>query len=135
MPRKLLCLLPCALLALASCSQQRYPVEGKVTLDGHPLKTGTVLFWTDAKAERSGLPRGDIRTDGSYSLHTGGAEGAPAGTYKVTVSAEEIPDSTKPEKSKLLVPKKYMQPDTTPLTVKVVQIPDRGAYDLTLTRD
>ena len=135
MPRKLLCLLPCALLTFASCSQPRYPVEGKVTLNGQPLKTGTVLFWSDVKAERSGLPRAEIRQDGSYTLYSGGAEGAPPGTYKVTVSAEELPDSTKPEKPKLLVPKKYMQPDTTPLTVKVVQLPDKGAYDLKLIRE
>jgi hypothetical protein len=134
MPRKLLCLLPCALLTFASCSQPRYPVEGKVTLDGHPLKVGSVLFWSDVKAERSGLPRGDIRADGSYSLYTGGAEGAPVGTYKVTVFAEELPDSTKPDKTNVIVPKKYTRPDTTPLTVKVVQVPDKGAYDLNLTR-
>jgi hypothetical protein len=137
MPRKLLCLLPCALLTLASCSQSRYPVEGKVTLDGKPLKTGTVVFWSgDGKVERSArLPQSQIREDGSYALYTEGAEGAPVGTYKVTVHAEERADSTKPEKTKLLVPKKYTQPETTPLSIKVVQFPDKGAYDLNLSRE
>jgi hypothetical protein len=121
---------------LASCSQPRYPVEGKVMLDGKSLKTGTVVFWAEGTKERSNrLPQAQIREDGTYSLYTEGNEGAPVGTYKVTVMAEELPDSTKPDKTRLLLPKKYTQPDSTPLTVKVVQFPDKGAYDLTLTRE
>lgn len=136
MPRKLRYLLPCALLIFASCSMPRYPVEGKVTLDGKPLKTGTVVFWIgDAKEGRSArLPTAQIGADGRYALYTEGSEGAPVGTYKVTVLAEDLADSTKPEKTKVLVPKKYTQYETTPLTIKVVQFPDNGAYDLSLSQ-
>jgi hypothetical protein len=140
MPRKLFSLLPCALLIIASCSAPRYPVEGKVTINGKPLKTGTVVLWTDGgKEERSNrLPTAQIGEDGSYSVYTEGVEGAPVGTYKVTVYAEELADSTKyagknPEKTKVLVHRKYTQAETTPLSIKVVQFPDKGAYDLPLS--
>jgi hypothetical protein len=136
MPRTLRYLLPCALLTLAACSQPRYPVEGKVTLDGQPLKTGSVVFWAgDGKEERSPRqPWSQIGEDGRFSIHTEGTEGAPVGTYKVTVIAEDLADSTKPDKTKLLVPRKYTNPETTPLSIKVVQFPDNGAYDLRLSR-
>jgi hypothetical protein len=136
MPRKLRFLFPFAMLTLASCSLPRYPVEGKVTLDGQPLKAGTVVFWPgDGKEERSTrFPSSPIGEDGRFALHTDGAEGAPVGTYKVTVIAEDLADSTKPEKTRLLVPRKYTSPETTPLSVKVVQFPNDGAYDLQLTR-
>ncbi len=136
MPRTVRYLWPLTLLTLTSCGMSRYPAEGKVTLDGQPLKTGTVVFWPEgSKPERSNnLPTAQITEDGRYALYTAGAEGAPVGTYKVTVVAEDLADSTKPDRTKLLVPKKYTQPETTPLTVKVVQFPDSGAYDLKLTR-
>src|SRR4051794_919497 len=64
-----------------------YPVAGKVTLAGKPLKVGTVSFRPDASRGNTSkhIPTGAIDAAGNYELVTVGKKGAPPGWYKVLV--------------------------------------------------
>jgi hypothetical protein len=57
----------------------RHAVSGKVTLDGGPMKTGTVVFSPAADGPSA---RGDV-FDGAYSIRQ--SEGPGAGPYRVEV--------------------------------------------------
>lgn len=67
---------------------KRVPISGKVTREGHPIDSGTILM-----APASGGPgiSGQI-TNGEYRFTL--EDGPPAGKYKVTISAEPNYDKT-----------------------------------------
>jgi hypothetical protein len=71
------------LLALAGCGTKQYPVRGKVTFDdGTPLSEGMVV--AESKGEKPVTVRGEIQSDGSFTLGTQRAgDGVPPGTYRV----------------------------------------------------
>src|SRR5438270_11081037 len=84
----------CLLAGLVGCDDEggtRYPVEGQVVLNGKPAKgmMGSVLFVPDsAKDNKSSLRAGGpIDAAGRYDVSSNGRSGAPAGWYKVLVSA------------------------------------------------
>ncbi len=109
------------------------PVKGKVTVDGEPLKQGSIVFRPDAdKGNTLALePAAQIADDGTYELNTRGKPGAPPGAYRVTVMAQVPLDPKNPySRGKLLVPQEYTAKDTTPLRIEVVDHPAPGAYDL-----
>jgi hypothetical protein len=74
-----------------------YPVKGKVLFRGKPVTGGVVIYELEGgvspgthTAERGGPLRatGRIESDGSFRLIAfPGAEGVPAGTYKVGISS------------------------------------------------
>ncbi|HEX3149225.1 MAG TPA: hypothetical protein VHR66_14220 [Gemmataceae bacterium] len=126
------------LLSPSGCdsgSGSLHKVSGKVTVDGAPLTTGTVRFVPDKDKGNKATtePTGQIGTDGTYSLMTDGKSGAPAGWYKVTISASEVPESSKPFSGKSLVAAKFNDPAASGLAVEVVSSPKAGAYDLQAT--
>lgn len=93
------------------------PVKGKVLLDGQPLTKGSVLTMPSAGRGANGA----IGPDGSFELSTfGQRDGAKIGRHKVAVVAFEHSDSG-PEANlgKLLVPKRYTNPETSELTIDV----------------
>ena len=102
-------------LFLAGCGGSWGTASGTVTLDGAPLKDGTVSFH----------PAGDgptaygTVTDGAFTVSTGQRDGLPAGKYKVTISASTIPKEGTKEQAKMLTPKKYATADATPLEADV----------------
>jgi hypothetical protein len=113
------------------------PVQGKVTLDGTALTTGSLVFKPDtAKGNTSAFqPASEIATDGTYNLYTKEKPGAPAGWYKVGVVAEGPASATDPyAPRKSLVAQKYNDPETSGLAVEVVASPAPGAYDLELSK-
>jgi hypothetical protein len=127
--------LPC----IAGCggsTSKLIPVKGKVTVNGQPLTTGTVMFHPDeSKGNTAKLPIppvGPIK-DGEYSLVTGKVEGAPAGWYKVVVTAN-VPSNPKDEYSepRSLINPIYNQVYSTTLSVEVKPDATPGAYDLPL---
>jgi hypothetical protein len=126
-----------ALFLVAGCdgSGSLQKVTGKVTVDGAPLTTGSVRFVPDAaKGNKSkDEPAGQIGSDGTYTLITNGKPGAPAGWYKVTVNATEVPESSNPFGGKALVAPRFNVPETSGLSVEVVSSPKSGAYDLTVS--
>jgi len=74
-----------AILAVLGCSDKyagRQAVAGKVTLDGKPLKGGTVLFEALDGQDTGGM--GAIK-DGQYSIPR--ENGLKAGKYRVRVTA------------------------------------------------
>ncbi len=132
------CIVGLLVFSLAACEAdpigRTVPVKGKVTVNGQPLKRGSVIFWPDeSKGNKSEFkPNGQIGEDGSYVLNTRGKPGAPVGAYKVTVSAQTEVDSTKPETAKSLVPAIYSTKEKTKLLKEVTDNAAAGAYDLDL---
>lgn len=117
------------------------PVHGKVTHQGEPLTTGSVLFVpVAAKAEgsRDYPASGQIGPDGSYRLTTvDPGDGAAVGEHKVVVismtggspaptglyedgDAKDKTKTPKPAALKSAISKKYSDPETTPLSFTVV---------------
>jgi hypothetical protein len=112
------------------------PVTGKISVDGQPLKMGTVSFRPMKDKGNTSLnePAGEIEEDGTYTIFTQGKEGAPAGMWKVIVSSRDPIDPQDPYKpTKSHVPAKYELIDKTDLKVEVVDAPAGGAYDLKLS--
>jgi len=112
-------------------------VNGVVTLDGTPVPEGTVQFWP-----KDGRPaRGSITEDGSFVMTTFDSnDGALVGEHRVTIKATRSIQSGPKIKSTAaeishfsqkgakriratkvdwLVPEKYSDVDTTPLTATV----------------
>lgn len=135
-------------LALAGCTlggcdsgpkYEHAKVHGKVTYQGKPVTLGSVLFVPiEAPKEGSSMQpaSGSINPDGTYELKSEADAGAILGEHKVIViaidggqpEAEPAPKDGAPGpapsaskvKFKTLVPRKYSDLTTTPLTRKVV---------------
>jgi hypothetical protein len=145
LPRTI-CPLALALLGLlAGCNRDpagvgtTYPVAGKVTVAGAPLRSGSVSFRPDSSRGNNTPhePAGAIGPDGAYRLFTAGKEGAPPGWYYVAVTAVEPadpsgPDPYRPPRS--LIAARYGKAETSGLAVEVVADPAPGAYDFRLER-
>ncbi len=73
-----------------------YVVEGTVYVEGKPLvgKSGFVTFRPDASKGNQGefAAVGPLNPDGTYTLSTQSKDGAPAGWYRVTVTAVDEKD-------------------------------------------
>jgi hypothetical protein len=104
------------LLALTGCGAYESSVSGIVTLDGNPLKSGTVVFYPVGGGGAAAY--GSVQADGSYTLDTGASGGLAAGEYVVTVVA-----TTGPQPGalfgKLLTPERYGNAKTTDLKFSV----------------
>jgi hypothetical protein len=109
------------------------PVSGIVTLDKEPLTSGQVsLLPISEKQSAASLSAGTIDSSGKFTIFTGGKEGAPVGTYKVTVSPPMMPPQG--GGPPLQLPAKYQDASQTVLKMEVVENPAPGAYDLKLTK-
>src|SRR5271156_2868020 len=66
-----------------------YPVSGKLTVAGQPVKNLKVtLSPKEALADMRRVPGAIVEADGSFQIHTYDvADGAPAGAYAVLVRA------------------------------------------------
>lgn len=141
-------------LALGGCDGEPHyehaKVHGKVTYKGKPVPLGSVLFVPiQPPPDGSMQPAsGTINADGTYELQSKADPGAILGEHKVVVMAVDggqpaaAPDPSKaPEivgpapakqaaRFKSLVPEKYSNPESTPLTRKVV--PGDNALDIEL---
>ncbi|MHC5540394.1 hypothetical protein ACYOEI_19410 [Singulisphaera rosea] len=115
------------LLAFAGCGGptaglERFPVKGTITLDGKPLKSGTVMFI----AQQQGASGSVDVADGAFLL--AGADGLSPGSYRVEVysiqpTGKKVPSSDDPatliDETANLVPKQY----NTQSTLKAVVPP------------
>jgi hypothetical protein len=127
----------CGLLPLAGCGGLRLvPVAGKVTLDGKPMKGGSVSFNPDSSKGNDArvMCVGRIDSEGRYELTTTGVKGsetgkgAPLGWYRVTLI------TTLPGQPVIPVADRYLDFDKTPLSVEVIADPAPDRYDLKLTK-
>lgn len=113
------------------CSRTGSPVakvKGRVLLDGKPMSMGSVVTLPTAGRGAKAF----IQHDGSFQLGTyAAADGALIGTHKAAVVAYEQPAHAGPESGngKLLVPKKYINPESSGLTIEV---PTGGITDVVL---
>jgi hypothetical protein len=85
-------------VACAGCRPEGlYPVSGKVLHKGAPAAGATVYFHRNGGAGAAGdaIPTGTVEEDGSFSIATGDASGAPAGTYTVLIEWLDQPSSSK----------------------------------------
>jgi hypothetical protein len=111
------------------------PVSGKVMLvrgnQTVPLPGGSINFRPDKSKGNTfgGEPVAEINAQGEYTLETKGKPGAPAGAYKVIVTAPVSMDNTKLNANKITVSTIYLDAATTPLNAEVSDKPAPGAYD------
>ncbi|WP_339733340.1 hypothetical protein [uncultured Gimesia sp.] len=114
-----------ALFSLVGCGgpagdPDLIPVQGTVTLDGQPLKTGIIGFAPESgqAASTGKIEDGDFKLNFSQS-----ADGAKPGLYKVSIQSWTTPPSMdangKPVKGVLAIPEKYMSQTTSGLTANV----------------
>lgn len=140
-----------ALLLVVGCSDntglgKRYPVAGTVKLKGQPVEKGTISFQPN---DAAGRPAAGEISNGSYRLTTlAPNDGALPGSYKVTVTAQEM-DTTELKEvakggqfhhdekfakavanAKNLVPSKYRLADTSGLTADVKEQSNSIDFDL-----
>jgi hypothetical protein len=126
-----------------------YPVKGKVLLKGKPMNGGTILFefsgeGGDAPKGPSGGPfrvTGKINNEGTFNLVAyAGAEGMPAGDYRVGILAVQGRSESNLFDRKEIVTKKggsavssnrYADPKTSGLTTQVSKDrPNEPVFDL-----
>jgi hypothetical protein len=106
-------------------------VSGKVTYNGKPVTSGSVIF-TPTKGDTGGhIATGNIQSDGSYTLTTfDTGDGAVLGQYVVTIEARGQTPMTGPPidpktkrpmyvPSKSTIPEKYGSVERTPFRVTV----------------
>ncbi len=100
---------------------------GTVTWKGKPLAGALVQFIPSGETKGFGATA-KTNSDGLYSLkYQTGAEGIPAGTYKVVISRRLLPDGTDPKEdlppienpAKETLPASYSSPELTKLTAQV----------------
>jgi hypothetical protein len=137
----------CALLVATGCGGGErdgtgVPVSGKVSIEGEPLTTGSILYIPDPKKGNNSRvrPAGPIDGKGVYTLSAEGKRGIPPGWYTVVVQAyEPVPKDGKGGRSlrvrgRALVNSVYGRPETSGLQIEVSENPAPGAYDLNLRR-
>jgi hypothetical protein len=100
-----------------------YPVKGRVLYEGKPASGAVVILHSTDDAAKAGRPRGRADAAGEFELTTYQAgDGAPAGTYVVTVEWRQAGDH--PEQGKELLPPAYGDPRTSKLRVTVTAGPN-----------
>jgi hypothetical protein len=120
-----------SLLSLCGCSQSNrkpvYPVRGKVTFKGQPIPGALVVFHSVGNDEGSAeRPFAKVEPDGTFNLGTyEHADGAPAGTYLVTVELW-LSNGTGDEGPTSRLPAKYANPKSSGLTATI----DTGPTEL-----
>lgn len=100
-----------------------HPIKGKVLFKGKPVANADIsLFPLDESVPDSVRPRAKSGEDGTFVVWTyAEGDGAPAGSYKMTIVRNEVAISkgavvAKPND----LPKRYSQLATTDLLVEVV---------------
>ncbi len=126
------------LLLPAGCGDgpRLVPVSGKVTVNGEPLTTGTLVLKPDRDRGNTSPfePAATINADGTYRVYTNYQAGAPVGVYKVGVQAAvPINPGAEYPTYRSLIDKRYNNAATSGLTLSVVENPAPDAYDLKLT--
>jgi len=139
-----------ALLPLLGCGEddgigQRYPVSGKVTYKGEPLKAGNVAFLPDGEGGSGRAASGVIKA-GYYTMTTSTSttgDGVLPGKYKVSINANytDMSEAVKQNGGMYqgsrfagprikVIPEKYTNPATSGLTFEVK--PTSNTYDIDL---
>jgi hypothetical protein len=116
-----------ALLCPACARSDRkpvYPVHGTVLYDGKPVPGAQVILHplNDDDRDHPIRPTGQVAPDGTFQLTTYTAEdGAPAGSYAVTVSLLKKPANLEGDFARNVLPRRYESPQTSPLKVEIAK--------------
>ena len=126
-----------ALVGLSGCGgRHEASVRGMVTLDGTPVRSGSVAF---IPAEGGSPAYAQTDSSGRYEVFTGREAGLPPGNYGVTVVAREVPKETHSKDGgpgrpgKRITPMWYGSARTTPLEFTVE--PGANKIDLELSSE
>jgi hypothetical protein len=117
-----------------------FPVTGKVVFQKRPVTGGTVTFTPDSSKgnQSKETAYGRVTAEGTFSLVTGGRDGAPLGWYKVSVTAtppppgESAAPEVKPAGKMPNIPAKFHKPDTSGISIEVKESAPPGTYDIEL---
>jgi hypothetical protein len=132
------CLCSVIVFVLAGCGggETTVPVKGKVLVDDQPLTHGTVILTPYAAKGNASMhePRGKLDKNGVFQVfQTKDGEGATPGWYKISISAQRMKDPKDPYSYASVIPTKFANPETSGLTLEVVDNPAPGAYDIVLS--
>jgi hypothetical protein len=117
-------------LACAGCNDRpaRYKVSGQVLIDGQPLTVGQMIVVPeDARRASAILDENGRFTLTSYDQDEPG-DGVVPGTHKVGITAFE---NIGPNRLKWHAPKKYIDPETSGLTLTVTEDTENAVINLT----
>ena len=124
----------CALLSGCGGGLPTAPVRGKITYQGKPVPSGTILFMPEGDQPAA---TGEIQPDGSYVLETyEPGDGAVLGKHSIMITAVEdqtgkLPEARSPMPA-LLIPVKYTNMMTSGLTAEVQ--PGQNTIDFVLEK-
>jgi hypothetical protein len=98
---------------------KRVAVSGKVTIDGQPLKIGTVQFYSQTAKGRPSM--GKIESDGTFSLYTfEQKDGIPLGAFDVSVTSKQsLSKGLADERYMCNIPPKYEDIKTSGIVKKI----------------
>jgi hypothetical protein len=96
-----------------------YPFSGQVLLNGKPVTVGAVM--TQSIDDEYGVGIGELDKEGRFRLRSNDVDGVTAGTHRVAVSSMAPGIPPRP-----LVPSKYLNQNTTPLTINVTSDPSQN---------
>lgn len=103
----------------------RVPVSGKVTIDGKPLKVGSVKFFPAEGGRQAGA---GLSEEGRYSVVMYEKnDGLPVGEYNVTITSTEPVSDTK---IRWLIPKRFSERKTSKLKIEISEETDSLDFDL-----
>lgn len=102
-----------------------YPFSGQVLLNGKPVTVGAVM--TQSIDDEYGVGIGELDKEGRFRLRSNDVDGVTAGTHRVAVSSMAPGIPPRP-----LVPSKYLNQNTTPLTINVTSDPSQNTIVLEL---
>jgi hypothetical protein len=129
------------LLLLGGCSKSANlptlaPVKGKVMVDGQAVTSGhvTLIPQNLEKGKEAALSSGEIKSDGSYEIFTGGQAGAPLGPAKLSITPTTVPQQGAKGLPKTEYNPKYRDANKSGLTFTVVENAAPGTYDLKLSK-
>jgi hypothetical protein len=118
------------LVIISGCESRptRYKVSGQVLIDGKPLPAGQIIV-APANARRAAAV---LDKEGRFTLTTYDqdeqGDGVVLGTHKVGVTAYEYVGANR---VKWHAPKKYLDPETSGLTLTVTEDTDNAVINLT----
>lgn len=115
----------CLSFAVSACYRgpPQGRVFGRVSSGGRPLSAGMVVF---SNAERGIHIHAPIHLDGGFELYTARGVGLPLGEYRVSVNGPmgqpAMPGAPLPPPApRVVIPKRYMRPETSRLTLTVAE--------------
>jgi hypothetical protein len=125
--------LTCAACGGGKEKAELYPAEGKVFVEGKPAHRA-IVWLHPVEPSEAPRPHGTVDKDGTFRLSTYDAnDGAPAGSYRVTVFWH-APGQFGDDDGDSLLPARYMNPTTSDLPVLVISEGDNLLPPLQLTR-